>query len=225
MDALWDSINVRDLLSARDLSDPTCPLSAPDLRLLIQRLDSHSLHIKSKVQSYIVSHHDQFANLFSLCNDAVSQSDLISADISDLLRLNSDRPIEVEIRDAVEELTAKTREARTSREMLELARVIVGTSERLKGAREALRNGRLSFAAEEVRDLEKALRVRDRYGDVVDQSEGQTEPVVYGLLKKEWSDCFEEVRILFSYWFFWEKFLSVCFPLRICLAAEKIWGK
>ncbi|KAG6717584.1 hypothetical protein I3842_04G108000 [Carya illinoinensis] len=194
MDALWDSINVRDLLSARDLSDPTCPLSAPDLRLLIQRLDSHSLHIKSKVQSYIVSHHDQFANLFSLCNDAVSQSDLISADISDLLRLNSDRPIEVEIRDAVEELTAKTREARTSREMLELARVIVGTSERLKGAREALRNGRLSFAAEEVRDLEKALRVRDRYGDVVDQSEGQTEPVVYGLLKKEWSDCFEEIQ-------------------------------
>ncbi|KAG2712086.1 hypothetical protein I3760_04G108400 [Carya illinoinensis] len=194
MDALWDSINVRDLLSARDLSDPTCPLSAPDLRLLIQRLDSHSLHIKSKVQSYIVSHHDQFANLFSLCNDAVSQSDLISADISDLLRLNSDRPIEVEIRDAVEELTAKTREARTSREMLELARVIVGTSERLKGAREAMRNGRLSFAAEEVRDLEKALRVRDRYGDVVDQSEGQTEPVVYGLLKKEWSDCFEEIQ-------------------------------
>ncbi|KAG7983340.1 hypothetical protein I3843_04G100800 [Carya illinoinensis] len=194
MDALWDSINVRDLLSARDLSDPTCPLSAPDLRLLIQRLDSHSLHIKSKVQSYIVSHHDQFANLFSLCNDAVSQSDLISADISDLLRLNSDRPIEVKIRDAVEELTAKTREARTSREMLELARVIVGTSERLKGAREAMRNGRLSFAAEEVRDLEKALRVRDRYGDVVDQSEGQTEPVVYGLLKKEWSDCFEEIQ-------------------------------
>lgn len=199
MDALWDSINVRDLLSARDLSDPTCPLSAPDLRLLIQRLDSHSLHIKSKVQSYILSHHDHFANLFSLCNDAVSQSDLISADISDLLRLASDRPIEVEIRDAVEELNAKTREARTSRELLELARVIVATSERLKGARESLRNGRFRFAAEEVRELEKALRVRDRYGDVVDQSEGQTEPVVYGLLKKEWSDCFEEVRTMFWY--------------------------
>ncbi|KAM1151961.1 hypothetical protein EV1_034279 [Malus domestica] len=55
MDALFDSINVRELLSAQDLSDPTTPLSARDLRLLIQRLDSDSLQIKSKIQSYLLS--------------------------------------------------------------------------------------------------------------------------------------------------------------------------
>lgn len=74
-------------------------------------------------------------------------------------------------------------------------------SERLKGVREGIRNGRLKFAAEEVRELKKALRVRDG-GDVADESEREREPVVYGLLKKEWSDCFEEVWISKSF-FFW----------------------
>ncbi|KAE8075609.1 hypothetical protein FH972_014305 [Carpinus fangiana] len=195
MDALFDSINVRDLLSARDLSDPTCPLSAPDLRLLIQRLESHSLHIKSKVGSYLLSHHHHFASLFSLCNDAVSHSDIISSDLSDLFRLISDRPIDVEIRDLIEELSEKTREARTRRELLELARAVVEISERLKGVREGIRNGQLKFAAEEVRELKKALRLRDGDGgDVADESEREREPVVYGLLKKEWSDCFEEIQ-------------------------------
>ncbi|XP_062152675.1 centromere/kinetochore protein zw10 homolog [Alnus glutinosa] len=193
MDALFDSINVRDLLCARDLSDPTCPLSAPDLRLLIQRLESHSLHIKSKVGSYLLSHHHHFASLFSLCNDAVSHSDLISSNLSDLLRFISDRPIDVEIRDLMEELSEKTREARTRRELLELARAVVEISERLKGVREGIRNGRLKFAAEEVRELKMALRVRDG-GDVADESVREREPVVYGLLKKEWSDCFEQIQ-------------------------------
>jgi centromere/kinetochore protein ZW10 len=210
MDALFDSINVRDLLCARDLSDPTCPLSAPDLRLLIQRLESHSLHIKSKVGSYLLSHHHHFASLFSLCNDAVSHSDLISSNLSDLLRFISDRPIDVEIRDLIEELSEKTREARTRRELLELARAVVEISERLKGVREGIRNGRLKFAAEEVRELKMALRVRDG-GDVADESVREREPVVYGLLKKEWSDCFEQVWVSKSFFFFFW-FGSVWFP-------------
>ncbi|KAH7854923.1 hypothetical protein Vadar_019127 [Vaccinium darrowii] len=48
--------NVRDLLSSHEL-DKTSPLSAPNLRLLIYRLQIHSLHIKSKVHDYILSDH------------------------------------------------------------------------------------------------------------------------------------------------------------------------
>ncbi|KAM2295687.1 hypothetical protein ACFX1S_035462 [Malus domestica] len=106
MDALFDSINVRELLSAQDLSDPTTPLSAPDLRLLIQRLDSHSLQIKSKIQSYLLSHHQDFANLFSVCNDAVSRSNQISDDVVQLLSSNSNRPIEAEIGQIMKQMSA-----------------------------------------------------------------------------------------------------------------------
>ncbi|KAJ9176843.1 hypothetical protein P3X46_012115 [Hevea brasiliensis] len=185
MDALFDAINVRDLLSTGDLTDPTSPLSAPDLRLLITRLESHSLQIKSRVQSYILSHHSDFSSLFSLCNDAVSQANQINEKVSDLIGLLSDSPIDVEIREIVEEASVKMRELRVKKELLELVRALVGISDRLRDVREALKNGRLTFAAEEVRDLKKALRIGD---------EDEKDPVVYGLLRKEWLDCFEEIQ-------------------------------
>ncbi|KAH0984021.1 hypothetical protein GBA52_011198 [Prunus armeniaca] len=188
MDALFDSINVRELLSAQDLSDPTTPLSAPDLRLLIQRLDSHSLQIKSKIQSYLLSHHNDFANLFSVCDDAVSRSNRISDDVVQLLSSISDRPIEAEIGQIMKQMSATTKEVREKKGLLELVRAILEISEKLKGAREGLRNGRLRFTAEELRELKKALRVSD--DDRVDERE----PVVYSLLRKQWSECFEEIQ-------------------------------
>ncbi|XP_031262217.1 centromere/kinetochore protein zw10 homolog isoform X2 [Pistacia vera] len=187
MDALFETINVRDLLSTHDLSDPTSPLSAPDLRLLISRLESHSLQIKSKVQSYIVSHRQDFASLFSVCNDAVSRTEEISTKLSEILELISDHPIDAEVREIIEEVSEKMREVRVKREMLELVRLIVRIYERLQGVREAVRDGRLRFAAEEVRELKKALRIGD---------ENEREPIVYGLLRKEWLHCFEEIQEL-----------------------------
>ncbi|KAI5340223.1 hypothetical protein L3X38_019497 [Prunus dulcis] len=188
MDALFDSINVRELLSAQDLSDPTTPLSAPDLRLLIQRLDSHSLQIKSKIQSYLLSHHNDFANLFSVCDDVVSRSNRISDDVVQLLSSISDSPIEAEIGQIMKQMSATTKEVREKKGLLELVRAILEISEKLKGAREGLRNGRLRFTAEELRELKKALRVSD--DDRVDERE----PVVYKLLRKQWSECFEEIQ-------------------------------
>ncbi|KAK2648859.1 hypothetical protein Ddye_016348 [Dipteronia dyeriana] len=189
MDALFGTIDLRDLLSTHDLTDPTAPLSAPDLRLLISRLESHSLQIKSKVQSYLVSHHQDFAALFSLCNDAVSRTDRISADLTDIMRLISDSPVDAEVRGVVEEMSGKTREARVKNEILELVRIIVAINERLKGVREGVKNGRLRFAAEELRELKKALRIGD---------EDEREPIVYGLLRKEWQDCLEEIQELLA---------------------------
>lgn len=81
------------------------------------------------------------------------------------------------------------REVRAKRELLELVRVIVKLSERLSSAREALRNGRLRFAADELRELKMALGISDN-----DDRVNEKEPVVYGLLRKEWSDCFEEIQ-------------------------------
>ncbi|XP_061969387.1 centromere/kinetochore protein zw10 homolog isoform X2 [Populus nigra] len=185
MDALFDAINVRDLLSTSDLRDPTAPLSAPDLRLLITRLESHSLQIKSKVKSYILAHHSDFSSLFSLCNDAVSRTDQINQCLLDLLALVSDSPIDGEIREIVEELSGKMKEAREKREILDLVRIIVGISERLGGIKEGVKNGRLRLAAVDIRDLKKVLRIGD---------EEEREPVVYGLLRKEWLDCFEEIQ-------------------------------
>ncbi|XP_028808211.1 centromere/kinetochore protein zw10 homolog isoform X2 [Neltuma alba] len=190
MESLFDTINVRDLLSTQDLSDPTSPLSAPDLRLLIQRLESHSLHIKSKVQSYLVSHNEDFANLFSLCNDSVSQSHQISDGVSNILRLLSDSPADTAVREVLEEMKSKREELKVKRELLGLVKTIVEVNGRLKGVRDGLTNGRLKFAAEGLRDLKMGLGIADDDNHGVDGKE----PVVYGLLRKEWSQSFEEIQ-------------------------------
>ncbi|CAL1400866.1 unnamed protein product [Linum trigynum] len=185
MDALFDSINVRDLLSAGDLADQTCPLSAPDLRLLITRLESHSLQIKSKVQSYLLAHHGEFSSLFQLCSDAASRTVEIDRKVSDLSTLLSDTPVDVEIREILEELKRKLREAKVKKELLQLVNAIVEISDKLKGAKEGMKHGRLLMAAEEVKVLKDVLRIGD---------EEAGDPLVYGLLRKDWLSCFEEMQ-------------------------------
>ncbi|CAI0475953.1 unnamed protein product [Linum tenue] len=185
MDALFDSINVRDLLSAGDLADQTCPLSAPDLRLLITRLESHSLQIKSKVQSYLLAHHGEFSSLFQLCSDAASRTVEIDRKVSDLSTLLSDTPVDVEIREILEELKRKLREAKVKKELLQLVNAIVEISDKLKGVKEGMKHGRLLMAAEEVKVLKDVLRIGD---------EEAGDPLVYGLLRKDWLSCFEEMQ-------------------------------
>ncbi|XP_034702414.1 centromere/kinetochore protein zw10 homolog [Vitis riparia] len=183
MDVLFNSINVRDLLSSHDL-DESSPLSAPDLRLLIDRLQFQSLQIKSKVQAYLLSHHADFSELFFRCSESASRCEQISDSVSNLLDLISDHPIDAEIRVAVSEIEKTMKELKAKRELLDLVKVIVELSERLKSVQEDLKNGRLISAAEAVRDLKKAV------GTVAEERE----PVVYGLLRKEWAECFEEIQ-------------------------------
>ncbi|KAK3038916.1 hypothetical protein RJ639_027544 [Escallonia herrerae] len=188
MDVLFNSIDVRDLLPSHDL-DESSPLSAPDLRLLTDRLHVRSLHIQSKVRQYILSHHHDFSTLFAQCSDAVSRSEHLSGQVSELLGLISDRPIDVEIKGVIEEIGRKRREAREIKELLELVRVISELSEKLKFVREEVREGRVVEAASALRGLKEVLRIQD---NVAAAEEG--EPAVYALLRKEWTDCFEEIQ-------------------------------
>lgn len=81
---------------------------------------------------------------------------------------------------------------REKRKVLELVSVIVEVSKKLKFVKEEMRGGRVVEAAEAVRELEKALQIRDGEVKVEDG-----EPVVYGLLRNEWMECFQEVCATF----------------------------
>ncbi|KAI8007493.1 hypothetical protein LOK49_LG07G02652 [Camellia lanceoleosa] len=73
------------------------------------------------------------------------------------------------------------------KELLELVRTIVELSEQLRRVKEDVKAGRVVEAAEAVRVLKAALRIRE----VAAAAEEEGEPVVYGLLRKEWAECFE----------------------------------
>ncbi|CAI9772567.1 unnamed protein product [Fraxinus pennsylvanica] len=194
MDVLVNSIDVRDLLSSPDLLDsPSSPLSAPDLRLLITRLESHTLKIKSKVQSYLLSHQDDFSFLFSQCSDVVSRSEELSGQVSELLNLISENPIEADLSGIIRETMEKKKQVREKKELLELLEVVLQLNDKLRVVKEDIRIGRVVEAAEGLKELKTAMRIRN--GELAyEVVEG--EPVVYGLLRNEWAQCFEEIQVL-----------------------------
>ncbi|XP_021724557.1 centromere/kinetochore protein zw10 homolog [Chenopodium quinoa] len=191
MDVVFKSIDVRDLLSASDLDDPSSPLSAPDLRLLIHRLDAHSQHIKSKVQSYILSHHTHFADLLSLSSSTFSDSLSLSSNLHSLLSLLSHDDDHRQILSILKEIQSGVSELEATKKKASIVRVIVRLSGNLGNVKELMKNGDFVEAAKGVRDLKLALRIGD-----VDEERENEEVVVYGLLRKQWLLCFEEIQDL-----------------------------
>ncbi|KAL6570522.1 hypothetical protein OROGR_000072 [Orobanche gracilis] len=189
MDVLFNTINVQDLLSSPE-SDSS-PLSAPDLRLLISRLDAHSLRIKSTVQSYLLSHHVDFASLFSQCSDVISKSEQISDDVIALINLISDQTIESDVGKIVREIVEKRREAREKKEILDFVGVVLELNRKFSVVRDDIKSGRVVEAAEGLNELKIALRVKGN-GDAEAVVEG--EPEMYVILKREWTDCFEKLQ-------------------------------
>uniref|UniRef100_A0A7C8YH44 Uncharacterized protein n=2 Tax=Opuntia streptacantha TaxID=393608 RepID=A0A7C8YH44_OPUST len=191
MDVLFKSIDVRDLLSAPDLDDTSSPLSAPDLRLLIDRLDNHSQHIKSKVQEYIVSHQSHFSELLSLSSTSVSQSLSLSSQLDSLLSLlsNDGHPIDVEINSILKEIKTTVSNLESKKSQACVLRVIVKLSKNLSKVRELMQNGGLVEAVKLMLDLKRALRIDDK-------EEREKEVVVYELLRGQWFICFEEIQDL-----------------------------
>ncbi|XP_073060828.1 centromere/kinetochore protein zw10 homolog isoform X2 [Primulina eburnea] len=189
MDVLYNTIDVRDLLSSSD--SPNSPISAPDLRLLISRLDAHSLRIKSTVQAYLLSHQADFASLFSQCSDVVSRSENLSSQVITLLNLISDQPIESDVGKIIGEIVEKRRELVEKRESLELVGVVLELDQKLGVVRNNVESGRVVEAAEGLRELKLLLGVGRN-----DFVEGG--PLVYGIVRKHWTDCFEEIQDLLS---------------------------
>ncbi|OIT03456.1 PREDICTED: centromere/kinetochore protein zw10 homolog [Nicotiana attenuata] len=190
MDVLFNSIDVRDLLSSPDIDDVTSPLSAPDLRLLMDRLQVRSIDIKSKVRQYILSHYSDFSTLFSQCSDVVSRSEHLSSEVSNLIQLISDHPVEVETKAVIDDIVIRNRELKEKRELLGLLAVILELSDKLRFVKEEIKVGRVEQAAEALRELKAVLVTSSDKSTAFEERQ----PLVYGLLKDEWTECFEEMQ-------------------------------
>ncbi|KAJ0834715.1 putative RZZ complex, subunit Zw10 protein [Helianthus annuus] len=188
MDVLFNSINVRDLLSSHDLDDSS-PLSAPDLRLLNRPSSSPiTRHQVQSPQLHTLSQRRVFY-LFSRCSDAVVNSEQLSDQVSNLVNLlSSDRkPIDVQVKETVDEIRSKCGELKEKKDALGLVEVVVKLSRELSVVEDDLVAGKVFEAAEVLTELKVALRVTE---DCTEESE----PVVFGLLRKKWTECFEEIQ-------------------------------
>ncbi|XP_057527008.1 centromere/kinetochore protein zw10 homolog [Amaranthus tricolor] len=192
MDDFFNTINVRDLLSTPDIDDPSSQLSAPDLRLLIDRLDSHSHHIKSKVQSYILSNRANFSDLLSLSSSSFSQSLSLSSNLQSLISiLSPDDDCFSQIESVLKEIRIGVSDLEVTKNELSILKVIVRLSERLRELKELIRVGDFVVAAKGIRALKGELRIGS-----VDEERENEKIFVYGLLRKELMNSFEEIQDL-----------------------------
>ncbi|CAN6471935.1 unnamed protein product [Victoria cruziana] len=200
MDVVKGSIDLRELLpSGGEELDESLPLSSPDLRLLIDRLQVRSLDIKRRVAEYVREHHHDFADILSCSVDASSKVDNLAASVETVLQLFDEssfgRPLDAELRSLVVESRRKRRELAEKREALRVVKAISALAERLDAVREGVEAGRLLEAAGGVRDLQTALSIPDEWSDGgggIPSHEG--DPVVFSLLRIQWVECFERLQ-------------------------------
>ncbi|KAK7368913.1 hypothetical protein VNO80_10946 [Phaseolus coccineus] len=83
----------------------------------INHLESESLQICSQVKSYLVSHREEFTNLFSLYNDAVLHTREVCNEVAAIIRLLSDRPIDAEMSEVLSKMKAKKEELKVKKEL------------------------------------------------------------------------------------------------------------
>lgn len=219
MDVVKGSIDLRELLpSGGEELDESLPLSSPDLRLLIDRLQVRSLDIKRRVAEYVREHHHDFADILSCSVDASSKVDNLAASVETVLQLFDEssfgRPLDAELRSLVVESRRKRRELAEKREALRVVKAISALAERLDAVREGVEAGRLLEAAGGVRDLQTALSIPDEWSDGgggIPSHEG--DPVVFSLLRIQWVECFERVicHFLFPASFLLDEFLWLNF--------------
>ncbi|KAL9241286.1 hypothetical protein vseg_015415 [Gypsophila vaccaria] len=195
METLFNTLNLKDLLSTADTADTTSPLSAPDLRLLISHLNTHTNHIKSRVSSYIHSHHSHFSDLLSLSSTSLAGSHSLAADVASLAALLDEAdPTYARIAEVLSEVREVVGELEAKREQAAVVAVVVRLSERMAEVAEMLGGGGGVYeAAVRVREVKEELRI----GGEFEERENQ-EVVVYSLLRSQWRHCFEEMQDLLA---------------------------
>ncbi|XP_051180850.1 centromere/kinetochore protein zw10 homolog [Lolium perenne] len=179
--------DVRELLlSITADADPSTPLSAPDLRLLIDRLRLRSDRLHASALSFASSNREPLASaLLRAAGSAASSASLQSALESALSPLSSSPDLS-DLRSLSDRLLAARRELREREEHLAAASSVASLSARLRAARASANPLDAAIAAAELKPL-----LVDPQGS---GSEGG-EPVVFGLLRGEWEQLVDELQV------------------------------
>jgi centromere/kinetochore protein ZW10 len=181
--------DVRELLlSTTADADPSTPLSAPDLRLLIHRLRLRSDRLHASALSFASSNREPLASaLRRAAGSAASSASLQSALESALSPLSSSPDLS-DLRSLSDRLLAARRELRERQEHLAAASSVASLSARLRAARASASPLDAATAAAELKPL--------LLGDPEGSGSGGDEPVVFGLLRGEWEQLVDEVSSL-----------------------------
>ncbi|CAL4984205.1 unnamed protein product [Urochloa decumbens] len=181
--------DVRELLlsTTADASDPSTPLSAPDLRLLIDRLRLRSDRLHASALSFAASHRGALASSLARAASAAASSASVESSLADALAPLASSPDLSDLKALADRLLASRRELAERQEQLAAASTIASLAARLREARAAVNPLDTATAAAELKPL---LIDAERSG-----SGGEDTPVVFGLLKSDWEQLVDELQV------------------------------
>lgn len=178
--------DVRELLlSTTADADPSTPLSAPDLRLLIDHLRHRSDRLHASALSFASSNREPLASALLRAASSAASSASLQSSLQSALSLLSSSPDLSDLRSLSDRLVAARRELRERQEHLAAASSVASLSARLRAARASANPLDAAAAAAEL----KPLLVNPE-----GSGSGGDEPVVFGLLRGEWEQLVDEVR-------------------------------
>ncbi|CAO2149162.1 unnamed protein product, partial [Urochloa humidicola] len=177
--------DVRELLlsTTADASDTSTPLSAPDLRLLIDRLRLRSDRLHASALSFAASHRGALASSLARAASAADSSASLESSLADALAPLASSP---DLKALADRLVAARRELAERQEQLAAASTIASLAARLREARAAANPLDTAAAAAELKPL---------LIDAERSESGEDAPVVYGLLRNEWEQLVDELQV------------------------------
>ncbi|CAN6363104.1 unnamed protein product [Urochloa humidicola] len=180
--------DVRELLlsTTADASDPSTPLSAPDLRLLIDRLRLRSDRLHASALSFAASHRGALASSLARAASAADSSASVESSLADALAPLASSPDLSDLKALADRLLAARRELAERQEQLAAASTIASLAARLREARAAVNPLDTAAAAAELKPL---LIDAERPGS------GEDAPAVFGLLRSDWEQLVDELQV------------------------------
>ncbi|EEC68324.1 hypothetical protein OsI_36420 [Oryza sativa Indica Group] len=182
--------DVRELLlSTTADADPSTPLSAPDLRLLIDRLRIRSDRLHASALSFASSHRAPLAAALLRAADSSASSSSLESSLASALAPLSSSPGLSDLRELSDRLLAARRELRERQEHLAAASSVADLAARLRAARASPDPLAAAAAAAELKPL---------LVDPEGSGSSQDEPVVFGLLRNDWEQLVDELQVMLA---------------------------
>lgn len=181
-----DDVHELLLSTTADASDPSTPLSAPDLRLLIDRLRLRSDRLHASALSFAASHREALASALLRAASTAGSSASLESSLDSALAPLASSPDLADLRTLADRLLAARRELAERQEHLAAASTIASLTARLREARAAA--SPLDTAAA-VAELKPLLIDPER------TASGQNDPVVFGLLRSDWEKLADELQV------------------------------
>lgn len=177
--------------------DESAPLSASDLRILSQRIESRSGELKDRVRVIYSAIHEQSVNLVRNSVTAASEVELVEKDLKRIDEYLGDRAFDIEICKLAAEAEQLRREQEERRQYIAGVEFIAEVHGSIQTAEKEFLRGDLVEAAADLCEIREQLGLPAEWtGDRDDEKEreNKVEKVkAFILLEDEWAKCYAKV--------------------------------